>query len=87
MASVASGGTTERMVARTFLSVLRAGSGTRARYSSTLFGAPPFAGEPRRPDFAFFMRKTSYHEHRADLSESALPIRGAPIARACGVAS
>jgi len=40
MVSVASGGTADRMAARTLFKVLRAGSGTPARYSSTLFGAP-----------------------------------------------
>src|SRR5271166_1829632 len=39
MTSVASGGATERITARTFSRVLRAGSGTDARYSSTFFGA------------------------------------------------
>ena len=39
MTSVASAGTAERIVARMVFKVLRAGSGTPARYSSTLFGA------------------------------------------------
>src|SRR4029077_9923081 len=39
MVSVASRGTAERIAARTLFKVLRAGSGTPARYSSTLFGA------------------------------------------------
>jgi hypothetical protein len=39
MTSVASGGTAERMVARIVFKVVRAGSGTPARYSSMLFGA------------------------------------------------
>src|SRR6266849_1329537 len=57
MASVASGGTADRIAARILFKVLRAGSGTPARYSSTLFGAPlPFAAELRLPDFTFFMR-------------------------------
>src|SRR6266478_6033774 len=57
MVSVASGGTVDRMAARTLIKVLRAGSGTPARYSSTSFGAPlPFAAELRLPDFTFFMR-------------------------------
>src|SRR5260370_35726150 len=64
MVSVASGGTADRIAARTLFKVLRAGSGTPVRYSSMLFGgffgglfgAPcPFAAEPRLPDFAFFM--------------------------------
>src|SRR5437016_4990966 len=56
MVSVASGGTTDRIAARTLSKVLRAGSGTPARYSSTFFGAPaPFAAGPRWPDFTFFM--------------------------------
>ena len=39
MTSVASGGTAERIVARIVFNVVRAGSGTVARYSSMLFGA------------------------------------------------
>src|SRR2546422_6990513 len=57
MVSVASGGTADRIAARILFRVLRAGSGTPARYSSTFFGAPvPFAAERRLPDFTFFMR-------------------------------
>src|SRR5882762_3391042 len=56
MTSVASGGTAERIVARILLSVLRAGSGILARYSSTSFGATlAFAVERLLPDFAFFI--------------------------------
>src|SRR5258708_297499 len=58
MASVAPGGTAERIAARILFKVPRAGSGTRARYSSTLFAAPLlFAAELRSADFAFFMRE------------------------------
>src|SRR6266550_6021342 len=57
MVSAASGGTADRIAARILFKVLRAGSGTPARYSSTFFGAPlPFATELRLPDFIFFMR-------------------------------
>ena len=57
MVSVASGGTADRIAARILFKVLRAGSETPARYSSTFFGAPlPFAAELRLPDFTFFMR-------------------------------
>src|SRR6266704_3333735 len=57
MASMVSGGTAERMAARTFFKVLRAGSGTPARYSSTVFGATLFfAAELRLPDLTFFIR-------------------------------
>jgi hypothetical protein len=41
------------------LNVPRAGSGTRAKYSSTLFGAPVlflFTPEPLPPTFAVLMR-------------------------------
>src|SRR5712691_228413 len=56
MVSVASGGTVDRIAARILCKVLRAGSGTPARYSFTFFGAPlPFAAELRLPDFTFFM--------------------------------
>src|ERR1700731_3983340 len=57
MVSVASGGTVDRIAARILFKVLRAGSGTPARYSSTFLGAPlPFAAERRLPDNTFFMR-------------------------------
>ncbi|SRR6266851_1174789 len=58
MTSVASAGTTDRIAARTLFNVLRAGSGTAARYSSTVLGtALPFASEPRLADaLAFFIR-------------------------------
>src|SRR5712691_4783303 len=57
MVSVASGGTTDRIATRILFKVLRAGSGTPARYSSTFFGAPlPFAPELRLPDSTFFIR-------------------------------
>ena len=63
MVSVASGGTADRIAARILFKVLRAGSGTPARYSSTFFGAPlPFAVELRLPDFTFFMRRC-YKDH------------------------
>src|SRR5437899_3282898 len=42
MASVASDGTTDRIAARTLFKLPRAGSGTRARYSSTLLGVTCF---------------------------------------------
>src|SRR5438876_6081790 len=57
MVSAASGGTADRIAARILFKVLRAGSATPARYSSTFFVAPlPFATELRLPDFTFFMR-------------------------------
>src|SRR5437660_6189541 len=57
MVSVASGGTADRIATRILFNVLRAGSGTPARYSSTFFGAPlPFAAELRSYNFTFFMR-------------------------------
>src|SRR6266576_1220222 len=57
MVSAASGGTADRIAARILFKVLRAGSGTPARYSSTFFGAPlPFAIELRSPDFTLLMR-------------------------------
>src|SRR6266566_1977664 len=57
MVSVVPGGTAVRIAARTLFNVLRAGSGTPARYSSTFFGAPlPFAEERRSCNFTFFMR-------------------------------
>ena len=44
------------LAARISFKVLRAGSGTPARYSSKFFGAPsPFAAAVRLPDFTFFM--------------------------------
>src|SRR5882724_6630867 len=57
MVSVVPGGTAVRIAARTLFNVLRAGSGTPARYSSTFFGAPlPFGEERRSCNFTFFMR-------------------------------
>src|SRR5271157_4048906 len=57
MTSVASGGAADRIAARILFNVLRAGSGTPARYSSTFFGVTlPFAAVPRSPEFAFFIR-------------------------------
>src|SRR5208282_2916534 len=56
MVSVASGGTADRIVARILFNVLRAGSGTRARYSSTFLGGLwLFAAELRWPDFTLSM--------------------------------
>ena len=70
MVSVASGGTADRIAARILFKVLRAGSGTPARYSSTFFGAPlPFAAELRLPDFTFFMRRC--YEYVAGVPEPA----------------
>src|SRR5580704_29213 len=60
MASIASRGAADRMAARILFRVLWAGSGTSARYSSTVLGAVVlFAAEPRLLDLAFFMRPTS----------------------------
>src|SRR6266704_4682529 len=75
MVSVASGGTADRMAARILFKLLRAGSGTPARYSSTFFGAPlPFAAEPRLPDFTFFMlailREPPLQVHAPDRREA-----------------
>src|SRR5260370_3959751 len=66
MVSVAAAGTAERIAARIWFNVPRAGSGIRARYSSTFLGAPlliaarPLAAEPFTaklglPDFTPFM--------------------------------
>src|SRR6266566_2599650 len=57
MTSAVPAGTAVRIAARTLLKVLRAGSGTPARYSSTSLGAPlPFAAERSLSDFTFFTR-------------------------------
>src|SRR5579872_757692 len=69
MTSFVSGGTTDRITARTLFNVLRAGSGITARYSSTVLARDIvlearlvfktcllFAAELLLPDFAFFMR-------------------------------
>src|SRR6266705_3619441 len=73
MVSVASDGATDRIKARILFKVLRAGSGTRARYSSMSFGAAlRFAVEPRALAFAFFIRgilqKRSFPVHASDSS-------------------
>src|SRR5215472_127831 len=57
MVSVASGGAAERIAARTFSKVPRAGGGTAARYSSTVLGARRgFVAEPRSRGLVFFTR-------------------------------
>src|SRR5580700_7548711 len=57
MISVASGGAAERMTARISFKVLRAGSGTPARYSSIVLGARlGFAVKVPLAGFAFFIR-------------------------------
>src|ERR1035441_10191357 len=58
MTSVASAGTAEPITARILLNVVRAGSGTPARYSSTVFEAAlPFAAGLRSLEVCFFIRK------------------------------
>src|SRR5215472_9827990 len=50
-------GTAERIAARTFSRVVRAGRGTAARYSSTVLGARRgFVAEPRSRGLVFFTR-------------------------------
>src|SRR6516162_8067161 len=57
MVSIASGGRADRIAARMLFKVLRAGSGTPARYSSILFGASPaFAADLRVAGLACFMQ-------------------------------
>src|SRR5215469_1287004 len=66
MTSVASGGTTERIVARILFKVLRAGSGTPARYSSMLFGVSPvFSAALRRAGLFPFTEEhyENFHAH------------------------
>jgi hypothetical protein len=59
MVSVASGGRADRIAARIVFKVLRAGSGTLARYSSILFGvSPAFAADLLVAGLACFMRTT-----------------------------
>src|SRR6516164_1186868 len=59
MVSVASGGRADRIAERILFKVLRAGSGTPARYSSILFGASlSFAADLRVAGLARFMRTT-----------------------------
>src|SRR5215469_2510430 len=54
---MASLGTAERIAARTFSRVVRAGPGTGARYSSTVLGARRgFVAEPRSRGLVFFTR-------------------------------
>src|SRR5437899_1077766 len=57
MISVACAGTADRIIARTLFNVLRAGSGTPARYSSTLLGAVFLVEEAGARDVDFFMGK------------------------------
>src|SRR5207245_4698749 len=77
MVSVASGGTADRIAARILFKVLRAGSGTPARYSSTFFGAPlPFAAELRLPDFTFFTRATLQNSHFKSMPQTTVQPMG-----------
>src|ERR1700676_3964511 len=56
MVSMACGGTADRIAARIFCKVLRAGSGTPAKYSSTFFGRLwPRAVDLGLPDFILFI--------------------------------
>ncbi len=56
MTSVVSAGTTDRIATRTLFNVLRAGSGTRDRYSSTVLGAALlFARKLRLSDELVFL--------------------------------
>lgn len=57
MVSVAARGRAERILTRSFCSVVWAGSGTPAIYSSIFLGAAlGMAAELRLPTFDFFMR-------------------------------
>src|SRR5271167_3369057 len=67
MTSVASGGTTDRITVRTFSRVLRAGSGTPARYSSTFFGAVlPFIDVSSRASAARLLPRRHRLRHLVD---------------------
>jgi hypothetical protein len=71
MISIASRGTAERIVARIFFSALTAGSGARATYSSTFFGALLIFAGLRLADFFFIfgiLRAALYADYRADAS-------------------
>src|SRR5258708_7580116 len=84
MVSVVPGGTAVRIAARTLFNVLRAGSGTPARYSSTFFGAPlPFAAERRSCNFTFFMA----HDATRTSTSSPRSIRPDDQAARSGVAA
>ena len=64
MTSVASGGTTDRILARIVFKVVRAGSGTPARYSSMLFGASlVFSAASRRAGFVPFTEEQYENFH------------------------
>src|SRR5438128_5689232 len=79
MSSVVSAGTTDRIAARTLFNVLRAGSGTAARYSSTVSAAAVvFAAAGRARDEFFSIFKSCQEEHAfsrtlPDLVSAALP--------------
>src|ERR1700756_290198 len=64
MTSVVSAGTTDRIVARTLFKVLRAGSGTRARYSSTVLEVA-LADEARPREVDFFISANDIREWEA----------------------
>jgi hypothetical protein len=70
MVSVASGGRADRIAARIVFKVLRAGSGTPARYSSILFGvSPAFAADLRVAGLACF------HANNATSTSTSNPLR------------
>src|SRR5437879_9258362 len=81
MVSVASGGTADRIAARSFMKVLRVDSGTLPTYSSTFFGAPrPVAAGLRLRDLTFFTRAMlqepplGVHAPRPSASDTPQPI-------------
>src|SRR5258707_236146 len=87
MASVVSAGTTERMVARIRFKVLRAGSGTFARYSSTLAGAAfPVEAAPPLPGLALFIRSLPRISFRRDKALILLLHRSRPVHAECSMA-
>jgi hypothetical protein len=90
MTSVASGGTTDRILTRIVFKVVRAGSGTPARYSSMLFGASlVFSAALRRAGLAgftkaFFTEGNEENEEKPAerlLNAFLIPARIAPHAR------
>jgi len=56
MISVASRGRTDRIAARSFVNTLQLGSGTRAKYSSTVAGVVRRVAAPRRATVRFIGR-------------------------------
>src|SRR5213594_2677815 len=87
MVSVVPVGTVDRIVARILFSMRRAGSGTRATYSSTVVGALLRFDAGRVADFAFFIRRcyfipgARFERQRRSMPTSRVSFMTRPVVR------